>query len=84
MVKVNRRLFKTSNGKIVETDFDVYWYCIDEDGEMVLFSERPFQGWHSWCSSICTMWKYIGFINQSANWKKCRWYLKDDGTWVRR
>ena len=79
---VNRRLFKDKYGKIVKTTFDVYWCTIDKFGSRYLYLSEPIKSKNFWWWSYEL--RYVDHVVGSFNWEECRWYLKNDGTWVKR
>jgi len=79
----NRRLFKASDGRIIETDFDVHWYAIDRSGSIHLYESAPNQchGYGFWCPGSRAL--YVGNYSGSFDWELSRRYLDDNGKWVR-
>ena len=85
-MSVNRRKFITHDGRIVETNFDVYWCCFDKNGAIYLYGIKPKR------SKYCNWWKavsdfmylLIGYYEGIFYWKKARFYLKNNGEWVRK
>ena len=84
---INRRLFITSEGEVIKTDFDVRWYAIDLGGYKFLYGTKPKKSkrYDWWSVPYYSCSHVIDSIQEKPfDWKKARWYLKDNGEWVRR
>jgi hypothetical protein len=84
-MSVNRRKFIYKHGRVIETNFDVYWCAVDENGERWVYAERPKEITSSgiWYWDILLR-ERVDYITPPKNWRTCRWYLRDDGKWVKR
>ena len=83
-MKPNRRKFIDHNGRIIETDFDVYWCAIDKNGERWVYDECPHDRFLTVWYGHILLRKKIDNITPPKNWRKCRWYLQENGKWVKR
>jgi hypothetical protein len=85
-MKPNRRKFLTPKGRVIETNFDVYWYTIDDDGSCYLYNKRPnrFVGNIGiWISGFGNKAYYCENQTGNFDYKTCRWYLNDNGEWTK-
>ena len=84
MSKPNRRKFITPDGRIVETNFDVFWFGVSNYGIGFLFEEEPV--FISVDFSIKTGSKFLFAYGYRKTDKPVGglFYLTSKGIWVRK